>query len=152
MVAERCLGSPAGACYALRMSLLARDIMQPHVVTVSPDTTLVAVADLLINQRISGVPVVEGGAIVGIVSRSDFARLVSLERTLAGLATEAEGIEEYAPGELPAPLPLPAELTALMEGRAVRDVMTPSPLVVSQKELAGCSQQYGFSGPQPLIF
>lgn len=112
------------------MSLLARDIMQPHVVTVSPDTTLAAVADLLINQRISGVPVVEGGAIVGIVSRSDFARLVSLERTLAGLATEAEGVEEYAPGELPAPLPPPG-LTALMEGRAVRDVMTPSPLVVS---------------------
>jgi CBS domain-containing protein len=89
------------------MSLLARDVMQPHVVTVTPDTTLAAVADLLINQRISGVPVVERGAVVGVVSRSDFARLVSLERALAGLVAEAEGVEEYAPASVRCRLPCP---------------------------------------------
>ena len=78
-----------------------------------------------------GVPVVEGDAIVGVVSRSDFARVVSLERALAGLVAEAEGVEEFAPGELPAPIPLPPDLAAQMEGRTVRDVMAPTPVVVS---------------------
>lgn len=112
------------------MSLLARDVMQPHVVTVTPDTTLAHVADLLINRRISGVPVVEGEAVVGVVSRSDFARVVSLERALAGLVAEAEGVEEFAPGEVPAPVPLPHDLAAQMEGRKVRDVMALAPVVV----------------------
>jgi CBS domain-containing protein len=47
------------------MSLRARDVMQPHVVTVTPDTTLAEVADMLICRRISDVPVVEGNAIIG---------------------------------------------------------------------------------------
>lgn len=112
------------------MGLYARDVMQPHVVAVTPDTTLAEVADLLINRRISGVPVLEDDAIVGVVSRSDFARVISLERALAGLIAEAEPPEEFAPGELPVPMPLPVELVAQMEGRTVREVMAPSPVTV----------------------
>ena len=113
------------------MSLRARDVMQPHVVTVTPETGLAEIADLLINRRISGVPVVEGDAIVGVVSRSDFVRVISLERALAGLVAEAEGGAEFAPGELPAPIPLPSDLAAQMQGRTVREVMAPTPIVVS---------------------
>lgn len=113
------------------MSLLARDVMQPHVVTVTADTTLAHVADLLINRRISGVPVVEGDTIVGVISRSDFARVVSLEWALAGLVGEAREVEEFAPGEIPEPTPLPPDLAAQMEGRTAGEVMTPTPLVVS---------------------
>jgi CBS domain-containing protein len=113
------------------MRVLARDIMQPHVVAVKPDATLIEVADLLINRRIGVVPVVEHDAVVGIVSRSDFARVVSLERALAGLVALAEAPEEFAPGEQPEPLPLPPDLAREMQGRSARDIMAPTPIVVS---------------------
>ena len=113
------------------MSLLARDVMQSHVVSVTPDTTLAEVADLLINRRISGVPVVEDDAVVGVISRSDFARVVSLERALAGLVGRGRGHRGVRTGEVPPPIPLPPELAAQMEGRTVRDAMAPTPVVVS---------------------
>lgn len=48
------------------------DLMTKDVVTVSPETTLKEVANLLDERRISGVPVCdEAGNVVGIVSESD---------------------------------------------------------------------------------
>ena len=90
------------------MTILARDIMQRHVVTVTPETTLAELADLLVGKRIGAVPVVQSGAVVGVVSRSDFARTVSLERSLAGLVADAEGRQEFAPGEVPPEVASPA--------------------------------------------
>lgn len=48
-----------------------RDVMTRDVATVAPDTELRDVAALLIRKRISGVPVVEGGRVVGVVSERD---------------------------------------------------------------------------------
>jgi CBS domain-containing protein len=45
--------------------------MSTHVVTVAPDATLKEIAELLVEQGISGVPVCRGGRVVGIVSESD---------------------------------------------------------------------------------
>jgi CBS domain-containing protein len=53
-----------------------RDVMSSPVVTVAPDTHLKEVADLLVRHELSAVPVVEDGALVGIVSEAD---LVPLE-------------------------------------------------------------------------
>jgi CBS domain-containing protein len=50
--------------------------MSSPVVCVPPDLPLKEVADLLVNHRISAVPVVEGGELVGIISEAD---LVPLE-------------------------------------------------------------------------
>jgi CBS domain-containing protein len=66
--------------------LTAADIMTTHVVTVTPDTTLGAVAELLVAHHISGVPVVEpDGTLVGILSETDLIdenkRRVKLPRT-----------------------------------------------------------------------
>jgi len=55
-----------------------RDVMSSPVVTVPPDMRLKEVADLLVQREISAVPVVEDGALVGIVSEAD---LVPLELT-----------------------------------------------------------------------
>lgn len=53
----------------------ALDIMVSPVVTVGPDTSVAEVADILLEKRISGVPVVDaGGTLVGIVSESDLMR------------------------------------------------------------------------------
>lgn len=113
------------------MTIRARDVMEPHVVTVTPDATLAELADLLISKRVGGVPVVQHGAVVGVISRSDFARVVSLERSLAGLIAEGEPYEEFAPGETPDPMRLPPQLGAAMEGRTVGQVMVAAPITVS---------------------
>lgn len=48
-----------------------RDVMTKDVATVAPNTELRDVAWLLVDRRISGVPVVEGGRVVGVVSQRD---------------------------------------------------------------------------------
>ncbi len=47
------------------------DIMTVNVITVSPDATLREVAELLSSEHISGVPVVSGEEVVGVVSATD---------------------------------------------------------------------------------
>jgi CBS domain-containing protein len=47
------------------------DVMTADVTTVAPDTDLREVAALLVRNRISGVPVVEGGRVLGVVSERD---------------------------------------------------------------------------------
>lgn len=53
-----------------------RDVMSSPVVTVPPDMRLKDVADLLVRDEISAVPVVDNGELVGIVSEAD---LIPLE-------------------------------------------------------------------------
>src|SRR2546428_7299593 len=58
----------------------ARELMSSPVITVSPDTPLKEVAELMLSRRVSGLPVVDGGDhLVGIISESDF--LPKLEQT-----------------------------------------------------------------------
>ncbi len=50
----------------------AKDVMTTEVITVSPDTTVQALAALLSEKGISGAPVVDAaGHMVGIVSEGD---------------------------------------------------------------------------------
>ena len=51
--------------------LKATDIMTAPAITVGPDTSVAQVAALLANHCISGVPVEEGGRLVGLVSEAD---------------------------------------------------------------------------------
>jgi CBS domain-containing protein len=68
----------------LRSALRVGDVMTRDVVTVSPSSSLKDVAVLLVERRISGVPVVDDqGNLVGIVSERD---LLAKERTDAGRA------------------------------------------------------------------
>lgn len=58
--------------------LCARDIMTRDVITVNPSTTVQEIARLLLDRRISGVPVVDdGGELLGIVTESDLVLKVS---------------------------------------------------------------------------
>ena len=52
--------------------LTAKDIMTKDVVTVTPDTSIEALASLLVSNQISGVPVVDAnGSLAGIVTEND---------------------------------------------------------------------------------
>jgi CBS domain-containing protein len=53
------------------------DIMTRQVISVTPETTIAEAARLLLDNRISGLPVVDpGGAVVGIVTEGDLLRRV----------------------------------------------------------------------------
>lgn len=50
---------------------VARDIMSPHVISVTEDTGIDEAARLLVGERIRRVPVINRGKMVGLLSRSD---------------------------------------------------------------------------------
>ena len=55
----------------------ARDVMTRAVATTTPETTVEKVSQMLINLRISGVPVLDrNGQLVGIVTEGDLLRRV----------------------------------------------------------------------------
>ncbi|MCB0112589.1 MAG: CBS domain-containing protein [Caldilineaceae bacterium] len=52
--------------------MIVRDIMSSPVITVTPETSIQAVAQLMRDNHISGVPVVkDGGKLIGIVTEVD---------------------------------------------------------------------------------
>ncbi len=66
----------------------ASRIMTKALVCAGPDQDLWEVESLLIEHRISGVPVVEHGKLVGVLSRSDIARVQVLMSSLDGQVTD----------------------------------------------------------------
>lgn len=59
--------------------MLARDVMTADVVTVGPDATVSEIAKLLLERRISAVPVVDTARhVIGIVSEGDLMRRAEL--------------------------------------------------------------------------
>lgn len=49
----------------------ARDIMTPNPVTISPDTKISEAAQILLDKRFNGLPVVEDNTLVGIICQTD---------------------------------------------------------------------------------
>jgi CBS domain-containing protein len=66
----------------------AREIMSEPAVTISPDATIEALAELMVGRRMNPIPVVEGNRLVGIVSRSDIIRLMAEDFGGSGPASE----------------------------------------------------------------
>jgi len=52
-----------------------RDVMTPHVLCVSPDESVIVAARLMLEKKISGLPVVDDSEkLVGVVTEGDFLR------------------------------------------------------------------------------
>jgi CBS domain-containing protein len=99
----------------------ASEIMTRGVIAVSPETPVRDVAKLMVEQRISGVPVVDDGRLIGILSENDLMRRVEL------------GTEKTRPRWVQF---LTADDTLLAEyvharGRLARDVMTTNVITVA---------------------
>jgi CBS domain-containing protein len=97
------------------------DIMTHPVITVTPETTVGIAAELMLEHRVSGLPVVDAsGAVVGIVTEGDL-----LRRAETGTERRRARWLEFliAPGRL-------ASEYAHAHGRRVGEVMTDTVLTV----------------------
>jgi acetoin utilization protein AcuB len=56
--------------------LTVKAIMTSDPVTVHPDSTIARAAQLMLDSKIGGLPVVEDGKLVGIITEMDFCRLI----------------------------------------------------------------------------
>lgn len=131
----------------------AKDIMTSPVITVGPDATVGEIAALLFERRISAVPVVENGRLVGIVSEADLLHrheigtdcIVQSGSWWLRLFSADRSIEEYIKSHAPrardvmtrevasvAPETPVAEIATLLETRRVKRVP-----VVQAGRLAG---------------
>ena len=93
-----------------------RDVMTHDVATVAPDTDLRDLAALLVERRISGVPVVENGRVLGVVSERD---ILFKERPSEGLS---RGVLARLMDE--------GDLTLKIDARTAREAMTSPPLTI----------------------
>lgn len=57
-------------------NITAGTIMRTNLITVSSDTTIVEAARLMLEHKISGLPVVDEGRLVGMITESDIFRAV----------------------------------------------------------------------------
>lgn len=53
------------------------DVMTPEPVTITPDALVADIATLLVERDVSRVPVLDGDAVVGIVSKHDIVRSIA---------------------------------------------------------------------------
>jgi acetoin utilization protein AcuB len=88
--------------------MLVQDIMQANVVTVTPRTSLHEAITLTRERGIRHLPVLDGDALVGIVSDRDLKR---------AMASPATGLK-------------PHESASLMERVAMRDIMTQTVITI----------------------
>lgn len=113
------------------MSDTVRDWMQRDVRTVGEDLSLADLDRHFLDARVTGFPVVtREGQLVGVVSRSDVIRQLSVEQTwaetLSGYYTDWSGYQESE-----APLSEIGErMGRRLEERTVADVMSRNPVTV----------------------
>lgn len=88
--------------YVRSHGTVAADIMTHDVVSVDPTASLGEIADLMEENRIKRVPVVEGGRLVGLVSRSNLLRAFASQRggPESPLAADDRAIREALLAEL----------------------------------------------------
>ncbi len=102
-----------------------KDVMTRNVISVAPNEPVVAAARLMLQNRISGLPVVDQDSkLVGIVTEGDF-----LRRSEIGTERRRPKWLEFivGPGRL-------AQDYVQASGRKVEEIMTPEPRCVGEDE------------------
>jgi CBS domain-containing protein len=79
-------------------TLHAEQIMTKALICAHPEQDLRELELLLVEHRIGGVPVVDQGRLVGVVSRSDIARVQVLMDSLDGQVTDEQRWDDQADG------------------------------------------------------
>lgn len=73
----------------LLSKLTVESLMTREPITIAPDATMRTAARLMLDHKIGGLPVVDDGRIVGIITESDIFRVLATE-------SEREAAREYA--------------------------------------------------------
>lgn len=101
----------------------AEQIMTPHIISVSPEASIVEAANLMLRHHISGLPVVnKDGVLVGIISEGDFVRRAEIgterrrNRWLELLVSSSQSAAEFI----------------RERGRKVEEIMSPNPSTISE--------------------
>jgi CBS domain-containing protein len=55
------------------------DVMTPNPIAIHPNASLAEAAEIMYENKFGGLPVVENGKLIGIITESDFFRLVMIE-------------------------------------------------------------------------
>jgi CBS domain-containing protein len=105
-----------------------RDVMTQKVMTVTPDTSIKAVAELMEIRQIKRVPVVDADRVVGIVSRANL----------------VQALASYAPGPAPDVKTDDAFIHAAVCSEIAKIAWTPSPLTNNVIVSHGIVHLWGF--------
>ncbi len=104
--------------------MLVKDIMTPNVISVGPETQVGEIAELLMEKKISAVPVLAGdGKLVGLVSEGDLIRRLSDDADedrpwwVIALTSQTEEAKDFIKAH----------------GRTARDVMTKNVVTVDEE-------------------
>lgn len=103
--------------------IAVRDVMRADVSTVSPDLSLPELESRLLKHRVGAYPVVENRRLVGIVSRSDIVRQLSVERSVGGALANLDPGESDDAALKQAVASIAEYIGRRMEVLTVRDVM-----------------------------
>jgi len=84
--------------HSLLSGITVKEVMSRNVVTIHPEQTIVAAAQLMLERRMSGIPVVDSrGRLLGIITETDiFKVLVDLSGVSSGKTTFAFQLEDRA--------------------------------------------------------
>lgn len=63
----------------LVLDMKVKDVMATDIQTIDQNETIADAARMMLEQKISGLPVTENGALVGMITESDLFRLLSIE-------------------------------------------------------------------------
>lgn len=103
------------------------DIMQPVVATAAPGYPLPEIEAMFTKHAISALPVIEGGELVGILSRADVIRQICVERSVSEVIAEHDwdisGFQEN-PSETETITEVAERLGRRIDHLTARDVMT----------------------------
>jgi len=82
--------------HALLAGITVKEVMSRHVITIHPEQSIVAAAQLMLKHRMSGIPVVGSrGELLGIITETDiFKALVDLSGVSSGKTTFALHLED----------------------------------------------------------
>jgi CBS domain-containing protein len=107
--------------------MFVSDLMKTEIISVLPENTLADAARLMLARHVGGLPVLEAGRLVGIVTEGDLLRRVEL-----GTAENPHNWLKtfFAPASL-------AKEYVHTHGRFVRDVMTADPISVTPETPLG---------------
>jgi len=112
------------------MSITAADVMIRSVLSVGPDTPLLEVHRLFVEEQIHGAPVVdESGKILGVVTSMDLLRAVSDEHGAAAYSSDyLRSLVEFSSPDWSGN---PEDFQDRLNQECASDVMTPGAVSVS---------------------